>query len=301
MLRNIQLILKGTFNQQIRTKTFRKTPTKAYQRVMAMKKLRLALGLEVKPHEPVMENKFWKVEGDMKYYKSVSPGSTNRAHPTKFHLHKGSAVKRLSFGKRSTGGRSCHGQITVRHRGGGHKKRVRIIDFHRKAGSFQVIRYEYDPNRSAELVLLRCISTNEFSYIIRPKNVAIGQIIHSFPNGIPPEIPGERQFTKSELIQPGNAFAIKDIPVGTMIHCIGLKKGGPAQLCRSAGTSAQLMSTTPNGYAQIRLGSQEVRMIDGNAIATIGEVANEQHKLRNWGKAGARRRKGWRPAVRGIQ
>ncbi|EGF79345.1 hypothetical protein BATDEDRAFT_37159 [Batrachochytrium dendrobatidis JAM81] len=321
LLRSIDNISNHAWSlNQVRHKTFRKNPTKAYtKRKIWIKQLK-AEGKPIPEQTfPVMENKFWRVVGKMKIYKSVSPGSTNRRHATRFHLHKGSCVWRLSYGKRSTGGRNNTGRITVRHRGGGHKKRVRQVDFNRNVpGSFEVVRLEYDPNRSAELCLLRHLSTNEFSYIIRPAGVDPGQILYSYRSGIPvstdPNVPS---ISKSELIQPGNCLHLKDIPVGTLIHCIGLHSNGPAQLCRSAGTSGQLISTPiatlsstvansnddlpqPVQYAQVRLSSGEVRLIPADVCATIGVVGNELHMHRNWGKAGARRRKGWRPAVRGI-
>ena len=295
-----QLGLRGLFLQQVRTRTFRKSPTKAYLKKLEWVKEQKALGIPI-PKRPVdAETRFYKIIGNMKVYKSVSPGSTHRRHPTKFHLHKGSAIKRLSFGKRSTGGRNKTGKITVRHRGGGHKKRVRMVDFMRSTpGPHQVVRFEYDPNRTGELCLLRNLSTNEFSYIIRPLDVEIGQIVQSYRQGIE-ALEENEDFSKSHIIKPGNCLKIKDIPVGSKIHCIGIKSDGPACLVRSAGTWAQLLSTGEDGFAQIRLSSQEVRLVPVDACATIGVVANEAHKLRIWGKAGARRRKGWRPSVRGI-
>ena len=233
----------------------------------------------------------------MKVYKPVSPGTRNRRHPTRFHLHSGGPIKRLSFGKRSTGGRNCTGRITIRHRGGGHKRRVRRIDFHRLVqGPHQVVRLEYDPNRTADLALLRNQSSNEFSYIVRPCELEVGDIIYSWRSGIPQD----SFLPRNKLLQVGNCLALKDIPVGTTIHAITLTSKGRAQLCRSAGTSAQVLSHTEDGYAQIRLSSKEVRLIPADACATIGAVGNEAHKLTNLGKAGAKRRKGIRPTVRGI-
>jgi hypothetical protein len=168
---------------QIRQKTFRKTPTKAFLKVLADVKYRAAANLPPRPKASnLLETKFFKVVGNMKIYKPVSPGMTNRRHPTRFHLWKGEAVKRLSYGKRSTGGRSSSGKISVRHRGGGHKKRVRIIDFERKTpGEYKVERFEYDPNRNGELMLLRHLATNELSYIIRTEKVQVGDILYSYP------------------------------------------------------------------------------------------------------------------------
>ena len=235
----------------------------------------------------------------MKIYKPVTPGLANRRHPTRFHLHPGRPVLRLSFGKRSTGGRNCSGRITVRHRGGGHKRRVRIIDFNRNIpGPHTVVRLEYDPNRSAELALLRNQSSNELSYIIRPATVNPGDVIYSWRDGLSPE--EDQTIPKNVLLQPGNCLQLADIPVGSVIHNISLTKEGKAIICRSAGTSAQVLSKSTAGFAQIKLGSKEVRLIPLSACATMGSVGNEAHKLTNLGKAGASRRRGIRPTVRGI-
>ncbi len=209
-------------HSQIRFKTFRKTDSKLMKKMVAKEQYRLAAGLPLAPRKRnVMENKFWKVVDGMKVYKSVSPGLTNRKHPVRFHLYKGSAIRRLSAGKRSTGGRNCSGRVTVRHRGGGHKKRIRSVDFYRATpGAYQVrnffliltkkvLRFEYDPNRTGELMLLRNMSTNEFSYIIRPAGVPIGSRIYSFPKGIPAPAPGESPLPKTTLVQPGNCLQIK--------------------------------------------------------------------------------------------
>ncbi|TPX35836.1 hypothetical protein SeMB42_g07134 [Synchytrium endobioticum] len=252
-------------------------------------------------YQPVLENKFWKVVGDIKVYKGLTPGTRNRRMPVRFHLHRGSAVKRLSFGKRSTGGRNNHGRVTVRHRGGGHKKRVRKIDFIRNVpGPHEVVRLEYDPNRSADLALLRCLATNEFSYIIRPDGLQPGTIVESWRSGIPPPHPGQEPVSKARMICHGNCLMLKDIPVGTTIHCLSLTADGPAKLCRSAGTSGQLLQITPEGMAHVRLTSKEVRTVPATAVATIGVVCNANHNQRQWGKAGSRRHKGWRPSVRQI-
>jgi ribosomal protein L2 len=143
-----------------------------------------------------MESKFFKVIGDMKVYKPITPGLANRRQPTRFHLHKGSCIKRLSVGKRSTGGRNRTGKVTVRHRGGGHKKRIRLFQLPVQ-GEYRVERFEYDPNRNGELMLVRHLSTNEFYYLLRTSGVEIHQTIHHFPNGVPSEI----TISKSELIQ----------------------------------------------------------------------------------------------------
>jgi ribosomal protein L2 len=175
-----------------------------------------------------------------------------------------------------------------------------MVDFMRKIpGPHEIVRFEYDPNRSGELCLLRNLATNEFSYILRGAEMKVGQVVYSYRDGLS-SLATMEKFSKSDIVKPGNCLLLSDIPVGTRIHNIGLRKNGPAKICRSAGSYAQLLSTSPTGYAQIRLASKEVRMIPVTACATIGTVGNEAHKLRVWGKAGARRRKGWRPAVRGI-
>ncbi|KAJ3049019.1 hypothetical protein HK097_009982 [Rhizophlyctis rosea] len=283
-----------------RTKTYVKKPSRNMQRLFKI----YARKGETPPKVewPVMENAFYKVVGGMKVYKGVTPGTRNRRYPTRFHLHKGMSVWRLSTGKNSTGGRCRYtGKITVRGRGGGHKKRVRFVDFNRSTpGPHEVVRLEYDPNRSGELALLRSLSTNELSYIIRPADLNPGDIVESYRRGIPEPKEGEDPIPTYKLIQNGNCLRLKNIPVGTQICCIGLRPDGPAQLARAAGTSGQLLYTAEKGFAQVRMASKEVRLLPVEAIATIGKVGNELHHLRNWGKAGSRRHKGFRPKVRGI-
>ncbi|KAJ3213718.1 hypothetical protein HDU67_002559 [Dinochytrium kinnereticum] len=290
------------FPMQQRFKTYVKGETKSQKRYFKyIEKLKEAKEPLPEVKSNVMENKFWKVVGNMKIYKPVSPGCRHRRHPVRFHLHKGSCISRLSFGKRSTGGRNKSGRITVRHKGGGHKRRIRKVDFMRTTpGPHEVVRLEYDPNRSADLALLRNLSTNEFSYIIRPNGINPGDTVESYRSGLRGLGANSEPLARNQLIQRGNALRLRDIPVGTLIHCIGLKPDGPAQICRSAGTSGQLIATNQSGFAQVRLSSKEVRLIPLDSVATIGEVGNEDHHHRNFGKAGAMRRKGVRPTVRGI-
>ncbi|KAJ3099237.1 hypothetical protein HK100_004931 [Physocladia obscura] len=288
---------------QTRTKTYRKGITKPMRRYLKHTEELKRRGLPVpKTEVNVLENKFWKVSGGMKVYKPTSPGSRNRRHPTRFHLHKGSCIKRLSYGKKSTGGRNEFGRVTVRHRGSGHKRRVRVIDFQRNIpGPHQIVRLEYDPNRSADLALLRNLSTNEFSYIIHVAGTEPGTIVHSYRQGIPSTRKGEDPIPKNQLVQPGNCLRLRDIPVGTLVNNISLQPDGPAQICRSAGVSAQLIATdVKTGYAQIKLTSKEVRLLSIDCIATIGVVGNKDHHHTNLGKAGSKRHKGIRPTVRGI-
>ena len=185
---------------------------------------------------------------------------------------------------KKTAGRNSYGRITVRHRGGGVKRKYRIIDFKRdKDGiSAQVMSIEYDPNRSANIALLQ-YEDGEKRYIIAPLGLKKGDKV----------ISGDG----ADII-PGNAMTIANIPVGTLIHNIELYPGKGAQLVRSAGNSAQLMAKE-NGYAQVRLPSNEVRMIRLDCKATIGEVGNNDHENISIGKAGRKRHMGWRPTVRG--
>ena len=185
---------------------------------------------------------------------------------------------------KKTAGRNSYGRITVRHRGGGVKRKYRIIDFKRdKDGiSAEVMSIEYDPNRSANIALLQ-YEDGEKRYIIAPLGLKKGDKV----------ISGDG----ADII-PGNAMTIANIPVGTLIHNIELYPGKGAQLVRSAGNSAQLMAKE-NGYAQVRLPSSEVRMIRLDCKATIGEVGNNDHENISIGKAGRKRHMGWRPTVRG--
>ncbi|MDR2001006.1 MAG: 50S ribosomal protein L2 [Zoogloeaceae bacterium] len=200
-------------------------------------------------------------------------------------LHKGRPVDALIEKKISTAGRNNHGRITTRHRGGGHKQHYRIIDFKRNKDGIvaKVERIEYDPNRSANIALL-LYADGERRYIIATKGMIVGQEVLSGS-----EAP----------IKSGNALPVRNIPVGTTIHCIELQPGKGAQLARSAGTSVQLLARE-GSYAQVRLRSGEIRRIHVECRATIGEVGNEENNLRKIGKAGAQRWRGIRPTVRGV-
>ena len=200
-------------------------------------------------------------------------------------LYKGKPLSKLLDKKSKTGGRNNSGRITVRHHGGGHKQRYRIIDFKRDKHGVegQIERIEYDPNRSGHIALVKYID-GERRYILAPKGIKIGS----------PIISGDDVPIKS-----GNASPLKSIPVGTLIHNIELKPGKGGQLVRSAGGSAQLIARE-GSYASIRLRSGEVRKIHVDCIATIGEVGHGEHNLRKLGKAGAKRWRGVRPSVRGV-
>lgn len=200
-------------------------------------------------------------------------------------LHKGEPHGPLLAKKSKSGGRNNAGRITTRHRGGGHKQRYRIIDFKRnKTGvPAKVERIEYDPNRSAHIALV-LYADGERAYIIAPRGISIGQEI----------VAGE-----DAPISTGNCLPLRNVPLGSTIHCIELKPGKGAQIARSAGTSAQLVARE-GGYATLRLRSGEMRKVSVECRAVIGEVGNSEHSLRSLGKAGASRWRGVRPTVRGV-
>lgn len=200
-------------------------------------------------------------------------------------LHKGAPFAALVESQKRGSGRNNNGHITVRHRGGGHKSHYRIVDFRRNKDdiSAKVERIEYDPNRTAHIALI-CYADGERRYIIAPRNLAVGATVVSGK-----EVP----------MRVGNTMPIRNIPVGSTIHCIEMQPGKGAQIARSAGTSAVLMAREGT-YAQVRLRSGEVRLVHIDCRATIGEVSNEEHSLRQIGKAGAVRWRGIRPTVRGV-
>jgi len=217
--------------------------------------------------------------------KPTSAGRRGLVKVVNANLHKGRPVDALIDKKTSKAGRNNHGHITTRHQGGGHKQHYRIVDFRRNKDGIvaKVERLEYDPNRSANIALL-LYADGERRYIIATKGMVVGQEVLSGS-----EAP----------IKAGNALPIRNIPVGTTIHCIELQPGKGAQLARSAGTSVQLLARE-GSYAQVRLRSGEIRRIHVECRATIGEVGNEENNLRKIGKAGANRWRGIRPTVRGV-
>jgi large subunit ribosomal protein L2 len=184
-----------------------------------------------------------------------------------------------------TAGRNNNGHITTRHMGGGHKQHYRIVDFKRNKDGIpaKVERIEYDPNRSAHIALL-CYADGERRYIIAPRGVEAGATLMS---------------GAESPIKPGNCLPLRNIPVGSTIHCIEMMPGKGAQIARSAGASVQLLARE-GSYAQLRLRSGEIRKVHINCRATLGEVGNEEHSLRSIGKAGANRWRGIRPTVRGV-
>ncbi len=200
-------------------------------------------------------------------------------------LHKGAPHAPLIAPLAKTGGRNNVGRVATRHRGGGHKRHYRIIDFKRNKDGVpgRIQRLEYDPNRSAHLALI-LYSDGERRYILAPKRAQVGDIIQS---GI------------DAPIKPGNALPLKNIPVGTQVHCIEMKPGKGGQMARSAGATAQIIAREGD-YVTLRLRSGEMRKIHVQCRATIGEVGNDEHNLSKLGKAGAKRWRGIRPTVRGV-
>jgi len=218
----------------------------------------------------------------------VKPTSAGRRGVVKVvnpNLHKGKPLASLLEKKIRGSGRNNTGRITMRHQGGGHKKHYRVVDFKRNKDGIaaKVERLEYDPNRSAHLALL-CYLDGERRYIVAPKGLAVGAQLLS-GNEAP--------------IRVGNTLPLRNIPVGTTVHCVEMQPGKGAQLARAAGTSVQLLARE-GSYAQLRLRSGEIRRVLIDCRATIGEVGNEENNLRQIGKAGAMRWRGVRPTVRGV-
>lgn len=218
-------------------------------------------------------------------HKPTSPGSRFVVRVRTSGLHKGQPYRPLIGKKSKNGGRNNQGRITKRHTGGGHKQRYRVIDFKRdKIGVQGVVeRLEYDPNRTANIALIK-YSDGERRYIIAPKGIQAGTEVIS--NNLAP-------------VKPGNCMPMRNVPVGTQIHCIELKPGKGAQLARSAGATAQLVAKE-GAYATLRMRSGEMRKVLADCKAVIGEVGNSEHSLASLGKAGATRWRGIRPTVRGV-
>ena len=217
--------------------------------------------------------------------KPTSPGRRFVVSVVNPDLHKGAPYAPLLAPKKKSGGRNSSGRITVRHIGGGHKQHYRIIDFKRDKDGIpaKVERLEYDPNRSAHIALL-CYADGERRYVIAPKGIAAGDSLQSGDDA---------------PIKPGNCLPLRNIPVGSVVHCVEMKPGKGAQLARSAAASAQLVAREGT-YATLRLRSGEMRKIPVDCRATLGEVSNSEHSLRSLGKAGASRWRGVRPTVRGV-
>jgi len=221
----------------------------------------------------------------LKTYKPTTPSQRELVLVDRSHLYKGKPVKGLVEGKHSTGGRNNNGRVTVRWRGGGHKRAYRLVDF--KRNKLDVVgtveRLEYDPNRTAFIALVR-YADGELNYILAPQRLAAGDTIVA---------------SKAADVKPGNAMPLAAMPVGTIVHNIELKPGAGGQIARSAGTYAQYVGRE-QGYAILRLNSGEQRLVHQNCFATVGAVSNPDHANENIGKAGRNRWKGRMPSVRGV-
>jgi large subunit ribosomal protein L2 len=217
--------------------------------------------------------------------KPTSPGSRSVIRVKNDDLHKGKPFAPLLEKKSRTGGRNNNGRITTRHVGGGHKQHYRIIDFKRNKVDIPAVveRLEYDPNRTANIALL-LFKDGERRYIIAPKGMKVGQEVLS---------------AETTAVKPGNCMPLRNMPLGTTIHCVELKSGKGAQIARSAGTSAQLVAKD-GAYVTLRLRSGEMRKVMADCKAVVGEVSNSEHNLISLGKAGAKRWRGVRPTVRGV-
>lgn len=221
----------------------------------------------------------------LKYYKPTTPGQRQLVLVDRSELHKGAPVKSLTEGLNKTGGRNNHGRITAYHRGGGHKRSYRLIDFkRRKLGMNAVVeRLEYDPNRTGFIALIK-YEDGELSYILAPQRLAVGDTVVA---------------AVAADVKPGNAMQLSAIPVGTLVHNVELKPGKGGQVARSAGSYAQIVGRD-QGYTVVRLNSGEQRKVLGTCFATIGAVSNPDHSNVSIGKAGRNRWLGKRPVNRGV-
>lgn len=254
----------------------------------------------------------------LKTFKPKTPGLRHLKQPVNDHLHKGRPLLALTLPRRGQhiGGRNHTGQVTVRHRGAGHKRRIRIVDFMRMSpGRRLVERIEHDPGRNAHIALLSYVDegskTREYSYIIAPQGLRAGQYVESFRQGIPDRIIRElggkpdagMLATKTAFL--GNCLPLHMVPPGSTVFNIGLRRNGPAQLCRSAGTYATITNRNEghaqyHKYVDVKLKSGEVRRILRECCATIGVASNVNINRRQLGKAGRKRWMGIRPTVRGV-
>ena len=268
-----------------------------------------------------------------KTYKPITPGIRHLRRPLNPHLYGGRPLRLLTVALRKKGGRNSTGRITVRSRGGGHRRRIRLVDFMRtEPGPHDVIRIEYDPNRSAHIALIKNRDPNvegakKWSYILACEGLRAGHVVESFRKGIPEglvegfvdskKIRGKALvgdddraaanaslaigLLRAKTVKPGNVLPLRLIPTGTIIHSIALNPDGRAILVRSAGSFGQIIVHEDNGrYSQVRLQSGEVRRVLQDCVATIGKVSNPLWKGRSLGKAGRARWLGRRPHVRGV-
>ena len=221
----------------------------------------------------------------IRVFRPITPGTRQRSRSDFAEVTRSEPERSLVTSLNKSGGRNNQGHMTLRHRGGGHKRRYRMIDFKRsKDGVPAVVReIEYDPNRTARIALL-FYADGEKRYVVHPKGLSVGDTVVSGPGSD---------------IKIGNSLPLREIPLGTAVHCVEIKVGKGAQMCRSAGTSAQVMAKEGE-HVTLRMKSSEVRMVRADCRATIGEVGNAEHELLSIGKAGKNRWLGKRPKVRGV-
>lgn len=254
------------------------------------------------------QQKLSKSTVQLKKLKPTSPGVRWWRKPMYPYIWKGQPIKKLTKTRVQKSGRNNSGKITVRHRGGGHKRRLRLMDFHRLApGSQSVVRIEYDPNRSAHIALLKHNATEELSYVISCDGLRAGDQVESFRGGIPDSLIKEMggkidpAILSAKTSQRGNCLPISMIPIGSIVHCVGETANGPAKFCRAAGTYARILDKIPDTKKSIiRLQSGEERYVSLEACATLGVVSNVDHQHESLGKAGRSRYRGIRPTVRGV-
>ena len=222
----------------------------------------------------------------LKSFKPTTPGQRQLVIVDRSGLWKGKPVKKLTEGLTKSGGRNNHGRITAQHRGGGHKRAYRSVDFRRakRDVAAEVERLEYDPNRTAFIALVK-YEDGEQAYILAPQRLKVGDKVIASDNQVD--------------VKPGNAMPLSAMPVGTIVHNVELKPGKGGQIARSAGTYVQLVGRD-QGYALLRLKSGETRMVRSECMATVGAVSNPDHMNTSTGKAGRSRWKGRRPVVRGV-
>lgn len=300
-----------------------KTKSKAWLRAPESKKLQDELDslnlvpfgqqanlneLEKQDEQMKHQLKLFKTAVKMKTYKPKTPSIRWWRYPVYPYLHKGGPLWQLTTAKKKHSGRNNTGRITVRGRGGGFKRRLRIVDFYRQdPGEHTVQRIEYDPNRSGHIALIKNNETGALSYILACVGLRAGDVVESFRNGIPTRImdkmggqddPG---ILASHTAKKGNCLPLSLIPLGTVVHNIGISKIGPGKFCRAAGTFGRLFEKLPDKKrAVVRLQSGELRYVALDACATIGMVSNPDHQHISLAKAGRARNLGWRPIVRGV-
>jgi large subunit ribosomal protein L2 len=221
----------------------------------------------------------------LRKHKPTTPGRRGASVSDFSEITRSRSERSLTRKVTKKAGRNAYGRVTTRHRGGGHKRRYRMIDFRRTKDGVPatVAHIEYDPNRTARIALLH-YADGEKRYILAPQNLKVGDRLQSGPGAD---------------IRPGNALPLANVPVGTVVHAVELRPGQGAKMARSAGSSVQIVAKE-SGFAQLRLPSGEIRLVELKCRATVGAVGNPEHELISWGKAGRNRWRGKRPSVRGV-